>query len=214
MRKMVCCEVFRELIESITLPSDLEVSYLERHLHRVPKRLHAEVQQVLLQEKGYEEIVLGYGLCGNGLNQISGCDCPLIMPRVHDCIPVLYGSKEAYEAMHREKPKTFYYSCGMDFFTTEDYIASLEKFGAKETKAIYQWMFAGYERILFIHIDHPNNAAKLTEAQKLAAFLELPCDEVTGSTAYLQQLLWGPWQDEALFLKVPPQGEILQEDFL
>ena len=43
---------------------------------------------------GYEAILFGYALCGNGLLGLTAFTVPLVIPRAHDCITLLLGSRQ------------------------------------------------------------------------------------------------------------------------
>jgi len=56
--------------------------------------------------------VLGYGLCGNGLHEISAGKHTLLIPRTDDCIAVILGSYQAYRREFDAHPATCYLSKG------------------------------------------------------------------------------------------------------
>ena len=60
----------------------------------------------------YDAILLGYGLCGCGLNGIHSGQVRLVMPRAHDCITLLMGSRERYRAFFQANSGTYYRSVG------------------------------------------------------------------------------------------------------
>ena len=57
-------------------------------------------------------IVLGYGLCSNGLVGVTARRQKLIVPRCHDCIALFLGSPARYDAVFRDHPGTFYLTPG------------------------------------------------------------------------------------------------------
>ena len=68
----MACKVFESLLKDL-LPTDLagQISFLDYGLHRVPKKLNWTVQDEIDAVESPSVIVLGYGLCGNGLNGIK-----------------------------------------------------------------------------------------------------------------------------------------------
>ncbi len=72
--------------------------FLEQSLHRTPKKMapiiQAEVDKAEPQDWDY--IVLGYGLCSNGIVEVKAKRQPIVIPRVHDCISLFLGSHERY----------------------------------------------------------------------------------------------------------------------
>ncbi len=95
---LIACEVFRPELERLTraMRNAPEVTYLEQGLHDTPDELRRRVQQAVdaLEAKGETVIFLAYGLCGRGLTGVTGHTATLILPRVHDCIPVLLGATQ------------------------------------------------------------------------------------------------------------------------
>ena len=56
-----------------------------------------------VDESKYEAILLGYGLCSNGLVGLTARSIPLVIP-VHDCITLFLGSKEQYSITSTRVP--------------------------------------------------------------------------------------------------------------
>jgi hypothetical protein len=64
----ISCKVFEGLIDRF-FPSELveQITFLDYGLHRVPNKLTFTVQNSIDEIDTPSLIVLGYGLCGNGL---------------------------------------------------------------------------------------------------------------------------------------------------
>ncbi|MGW8250062.1 MAG: DUF1638 domain-containing protein, partial [Anaerolineales bacterium] len=64
----LACQVFQHLIEA-RLPADLaqSITYLDYGLHSVPRNLKTCLQEQIDRIEQPSLVVLGYGLCGNGL---------------------------------------------------------------------------------------------------------------------------------------------------
>ena len=59
--------------------------FLETGLHRTPDKMPQAIQEKIFQvEELSSYVVLGYGLCGNGIVGIKAGKRPLIIPRTHD----------------------------------------------------------------------------------------------------------------------------------
>ena len=67
----------------------------------------AKIQEAVdrTPEGVYEAILLGYGLCGNGLDGLTARHTRLVLPRAHDCIALLMGSRERYQAYFEAQPR-------------------------------------------------------------------------------------------------------------
>jgi hypothetical protein len=114
--KFICCNVlFREFCAFATQSEHtIDVQFFEKGLHDEPDKLRIELQQLIDANngKGYDAIVLGAALCGNGCAGLVAGDTQLVLPRAHDCITLLLGSRERYAAQHKANPATYYYTPG------------------------------------------------------------------------------------------------------
>jgi len=75
-------------------------------------RHHLQDQVDAAAADRYDAVMLGYGLCNNSLVGVRARDVPLIIPRAHDCITLLLGSKQRYAQAFGEHPGTYWYSSG------------------------------------------------------------------------------------------------------
>ena len=58
----------------------------------------------------FDAILIGYGLCANGIAGISSSKYKLVIPRAHDCITFLLGSKEKYDDYFKNMPGAYWYT--------------------------------------------------------------------------------------------------------
>lgn len=88
--------------------------FFDYGLHRTPENmarvLQAEIDQAA--EEDYGVIVLGYGLCCNGLVGIACRNQPLVIPRVRDSITLFLGSASSYRYQTTQHPGTYYLTPG------------------------------------------------------------------------------------------------------
>src|SRR5512145_1646558 len=94
---VIACRVLQSMLEQL-LPPNLasQVTFLDYGLHRVPSKLTWTLQEAIDSIEPPSLVVLGYGLCGNGLNGIKAARHTLLVPRTDDCIAILLGSRRAY----------------------------------------------------------------------------------------------------------------------
>ena len=115
--KLISCEVlFREMCDACAhSPHQVDLEFLPKGLHDLgSKAMAAKIQEVVdrTPEGVYDAILLGYGLCGNGLHGLAARHTRLVLPRAHDCIALLMGSRERYQAYFEGNPGTYYLSTG------------------------------------------------------------------------------------------------------
>ncbi len=135
------CQVSQHWLEQL-LPDELtaEITFFDYGLHIVPKNLRQTLQQAIDSIEQPSLIVLGYGLCGNGLDGINAGKHYLLIPRTDDCIAILLGSYQAYLREMKKEPGTYYLSKGWLEAGTNPLAESRkyeEKYGAETTCAGY-----------------------------------------------------------------------------
>ncbi len=215
---IVACEVFRPELERLfeTLETVPPVTYLEQGLHEQPEKLRAEVQATVdrLEAEGVRRILLAYGLCGRGLAGVTPGIAELVIPRVHDCIPVLLGTTQAQANETTLGGSTYWLSPGWLnysktlFFQDREarYRDYEERFGAESAAYLIetegQWL-ANYTNACFIHWEGwPDDEALLARSEAVARDAGLPFRRLPASPAFLEALLAGGRDDR--FLHVNP----------
>ena len=145
----------------------------------------------------YDAILLGYGLCGNGLDGLTARHTRLVLPRAHDCIALLMGSRERYQEYFERNPGTYYRSTGwlergkglqqlthdtMGF--DEPLEAMIRKYGEDNGRYLYEEMTryrSQYSKLTFIETGLEADGKFIAEAaaeaeQKGWSFERLPGD--------------------------------------
>ena len=94
----------------------VDIVLMPQGLHNEPDRLRREVQKALertrdIQDRPYDASLLGYGLCSNGVVGL-GAEIPIVIPRAHDCITLLLGSKDRYQEYFDSHRGVYWYSPG------------------------------------------------------------------------------------------------------
>lgn len=213
--KIIACEVMQEELCGIKAKQDIEFEFISMGLHVHPKKLNSELQRRLDQSAGFDKVILAFGLCGGAARDLKASDSPLIIPRVHDCIPLFLGSSKRYEQFSKEERGTFYLSCG--WMITEKNILSehqriTKKHGEKKALRILSQMYDSYQRVLFIQTGCQAEEETLRESRKIAELLVLRHEVVPGDSMYLNKLVNGPWcQDE--FIHIAPYEMVQEEQF-
>ena len=118
-RKLIACEILRDETEHLLARTGTAARYdcdwLEMGLHEKPERLHVALEERVAACAGrdYDAILLLFGLCSRateGLTPPPGSR--LVIPRVHDCIPLMLGSASAFYREHAAEAGTFWFSRG------------------------------------------------------------------------------------------------------
>jgi hypothetical protein len=115
--KLIACEImYRELCAAVARSvNQVDVEFLPKGLHDIGQaKMSGRLGEVLaaVDESRYEAILLGYGLCSNGLVGLAARSVPLVVPRAHDCITLFLGSKERYLEYFQGHPGVYFKTSG------------------------------------------------------------------------------------------------------
>ena len=218
-RVVIACRVMKADIDAL-LPGDesIEVHYLDQNLHRTPERLGGLVQEKIDAVAGYAgHIVLGYGLCSNGIVGVRAVNQEICVPRVHDCIALMLGSRQAYHDAFKARAGTYYLTAGW-VAEQKDPLGALEneyipKMGREDAEWGLREELKHYTHIVLIGSEGADMAALRKRAKENADFLGMKYEEVDGSPRYFRKLLFGPY-DPSDFVCIAPGEKIPQKPFL
>ena len=115
--KLISCEIiYREICLLVSQSKHvIDVEFLRKGLHDAGhEKMSQTIQNSInnADKDGYDAILMGYGLCNNGIVDIQAVNTPLIIPRAHDCITFFFGSRDEYEKYFSQNPGTYYRTTG------------------------------------------------------------------------------------------------------
>jgi len=221
---VIACQVFQSLLEEL-IPDGMaeHFTFLDYGLHRVPDKLTWTLQDTLDQVEEPSVIILGYGLCGNGLKDIKARQHTLIVPRTDDCIAILLGSYKKYIQEFEATPGSYYLTKGWlesGSNPLQEYQKYQEKYGDDDAAWIMDQQYQHYERLLFVAHTTEDLKKYRPQAQEVAEYCQrwgMRYEEILGSDHYIRRLIevaaaLEKADDE--FVVIPPGGEIKQEMFM
>jgi len=161
-----------------------------------------------------EFIILGYGLCSQGVIGLKSNYAQLIMPRVDDCIAIFLGSRLEYLRQGSRVPGTYYLTkawieAGHGPFA--QYERVLANRGPKHADRLIRTMLANYTRLALIDNGQHELAPSREYAAQTATRFGLRYEEIAGSTQLLQRMIDGPWDQD--FVVVQPGEAVTYEHF-
>ncbi len=202
-------------------PRVRDLVFIPLALHEDPARLQQELQRAVQRAEAnpaVEAIVLVFGLCGRGVENIRHERCPIILARAHDCTTLFLGDKDRYAAYVKDNPGTYWYNPGfirggkIPGPDREDRLR--EEFGRKFDPEDVEFLIeqdreglAHYNRATYVSMDLGDTRKDEEYTQSCAACRNWGYDRVPGNPELLQALLRGDW-DEKRFLIVPPRHVI------
>jgi hypothetical protein len=228
---VVACRVLQELLERL-LPEGLATQYnwMEYSLHRVPMKLTRALQEALDAIDTPSLVVLGYGLCGNGLQGLRSNQHMLLAPRTDDCIAILLGSYRSYMREFQAVPGTIYLTKGWlegGSNPLQEYEALVPRYGEKEALWLMDQQYQNYSRLALVAHSQADMDKYRPQAQAVAQFCQrwnMRYEELLGSDDYVRRLVEattalaaGLALPDPLvrdFVVIPPGGEIEQLMFV
>jgi hypothetical protein len=231
--RAIICEVFTREMEDILprCPHQVDLEIVTMGLHDLGASMTPLLQERIdaADTSGYDAIVLGYALCGRGTDGLRAGRTPLVLPRAHDCIGVLMGSRQKHQAYFENHPGVYYRSRGWIEFqkpgqklqpawaagrgqlderrTLEELIA---QYGEDNGKFLFE-QFTAYRRkysgLTYISTGLSGEEASREKAREEARREGWAFEEVSGSRRLLEQLVNSEWNAED-FLLLPPGAAV------
>lgn len=229
--KLISCEIFyREMCAAVARsPHRIDIKFLPKGLHDLPPgEMPKKVQEAIdaVPSDTYDAVLLGFGLCNNGLAGVTARGCPLILPRAHDCITLFLGSRERYREIFDSHPGTYFltsgwlergeYSGDLSDLSVQQQLGMnqtleelIEQYGEDNAEYLYETLCNGtknYNRFMWIPMgvepESMEQAAKDRAVEKGWEFETVP-----GNMRLIDDLINGNWNDED-FLTVPPGATV------
>lgn len=233
--KALACEVIaRQLFYcAARARHTMDIELMTQGLHDNADACRAELQQRIdaVDPAQFQALVLGYGLCNNALVGVRAGRVRTVVPRAHDCIALLLGSKERYAEEFAREPGTYYYSDGWLEYPERGgkrvaydqksglarrvaYEELVRKYGAENAEFIQQVMSAwqvNYTRGAYIRFPFNHDQTYAATVQRNCAEKGWRYAEMPGDLALLQALLDGEWHEERFLLLEP--GQKIKADY-
>ncbi len=235
--KVVACGVFEPELQRVMqqTPNDVDMHLLDAGLHEDPNQLRGRLQEAIdvAAVEGYDAVVAAYGLCGRGTSGIVARDVPVVLLRVHDCVTLFLGSREAYMEQFRRHPGTFYITPGWyekkvrgsevtkpDGVVERDqidprFIRWAEQFGedgARYLLSFYESWKRNYTRAAFIDTVSGSDEHYERYARDMAEAFGWEYERLEGDTSLLRRVVDGQWDSEDVLVLQPGQRSAISTD--
>lgn len=220
---ILACKVLQSLIEPHLPDAKMPATFMDYGLHRTPQLMTPALQAEIDGIVEPSTIIVGYGLCGNGLAGLKARQHTLIVPRVDDCITMLLGSYRRYMEEFSAEPGTYYLTKGWlesGSHPLKEYREYQEKYDEETAAWLIDEQYRNYKRVVLVAPNQEELDAYREQAREVADFCAsrwgYRYEERIGSEDFVGTLLQlGPQLAKSTddFLVIPPGGEVKQEMF-
>ena len=220
-----CHVLWREFCYTASLSENsFDFNFLDQGLHNTPDILRKNLQEAIdVVPDGYDAVLMGYGLCCNGIEGVKARGTRLVFLRGHDCITFLLGSKERYKEYFDSHPGTYWYSPGWIETGTQPgkdrYEAMLkeyiEKYGednAEYLMKMEQGWFKEYSNAAYVDFGVGDRAVGREYTKECAEWLGWKYDQLDGDGRLMKDMLAGAWNEKEFLIVEPGQSVVASHD--
>ncbi|MCX6384495.1 MAG: DUF1638 domain-containing protein, partial [Actinobacteria bacterium] len=152
--KFIVCDVLYDEIKD-RIPESWTTVNLEKRLHNNSKDLMNKLQDEINRSQEFDLIVLGYALCGKGVEGLVSEKIDMVILKCDDCISILLGSVDEYKKQFKIEPGTYYvtreYLGEVDNIILEGFKDIRFKYDDSTWKWVIGEMLKNYKRLAFIN---------------------------------------------------------------
>jgi len=189
---ILACKVLAPELKALGVPADL-LHLLDQDLHRCPEQLQKAISlnvEDLESHPGVKQIIVAYGYCGGALEGLKSQKAALVVPLVHDCIPLLLG--RTGRASFIDQGNVFFLSPGwIEYGKTPytEFFESQERFGYEDALWVALEMLKSYREVVLIKTVAGLTSTHRNYAYAMANLFGLAYREIEGNEQLLLDLL-------------------------
>ena len=194
-RLLIGCGTIQKELEEVIEQNglDLDVIWLESGLHAVPVELKKELQKHIDAAADYDEVILGYGLCGNALIDITATHCDVLYPQTDDCISAFMCENCREAELRRD---SFFLTRGWMSMKTSDSLTEqfnkvMEQYDEETAREILEMMYGNYKRIVYLKVEDEIAPEDLAQAKQQAADMNFIFEIEPATVKLYEKLLLG-----------------------
>ena len=213
---LIACRTLRTEIEHVVSQHDVKrpIIWMESKLHDEPQKLSAALQETLDGIHDVDLVIFGYGNCGNAVQGLQTGDFELVIPRLDDCISLVFGSQKRREAYGKQYHAMFFTDGWMDegHNMIDEYNSVVERYDEETAEEVFDMMYEHYETMTYLDTGLYDVDALMDRMRFLGEMCDMQQLREPATLSYVERLVLGPW-DEDLFVHVPPHGTVPSKPF-
>jgi hypothetical protein len=206
----------------------VDLEFLPRDIHNCASVMRSRLQELIdnVDPEKYDAILLGYGLCGNGVAGLEARWLPLVIPRAHDCITLFLGSKERYSEYFARNRGVYFKTTGwVERSATADdanqlplsynYNQLVARYGVENADFLREELDSyrlKYTQFTFIEMGVEPNASFERKTLQEAAQRGWKFEKVKGDMRLIRDLVNGQWSDSDFLVVQPGRRVVVQYD--
>jgi len=234
--KVIACKALQREISLLAAKTEavLDITFMRQGLHDTPDLLRAALQQEIdavdagddmhtntpRLGRSFDAILLGYGLCSNGVTGLSSKNHRLVVPRIDDCIGLFLGSHERYRKYFDAHPGTYWYNASWieNAYTPSEanrkalLAEYTEKYGEDNAEYLVDTENStkNYNNAAYVAWEGLNFPEYERYTSEAAAYFGWNFEKVMGDSGWLADMLSGKHDDR---FAVAQPGECFAQDY-
>ncbi len=228
--KVIACKVLTRELSAICADSQnyVDFTWLRQGYHNEPDVLRKILQEEIDKiDEGddpftcttavgeFDAIVLGYGLCSNGVCGVKSKKYPIVIPRAHDCITLFLGSKERYRELFDEKSGGIYWytpgwiensimpSKKRDEINRSIYAEHYGEENADYLMEMEQGWLKKYHWAYYVSLDGVKYPDYRKFTEECADYHGWEFRDIKGNDSLMRAMINGDWDNDR-FIVIPP----------
>lgn len=218
MKAIIACGSIQPELDKLCDKQEVKTYYLPQNLHRTPQKMANAIQDIIKKiPADIEKVILGYGLCSNGIVGVEAPAQGLYIPKIHDCIALYLGSRKKYNEIFKNHPGTYHLTQSW-IENEKDPLGLLqneytERVGREMAEEAMQHEIKNYEHISYINTGTGDVEKNRQRAKENAKYFGKTFIEYKGTNQYFKKILEGPYQNDD-FVYIEPHQKVKQIQFL
>lgn len=213
-RTIIACAMLEDEFNAVyeKLGCDIPVIWLDRGYHNTPENLRIKLQETINSLQDQDELLLCFGLCGNGTAGLKSEKARLIVPKFDDCLNMILcdGNRTCRGLV---QPGTMYLTSGWTKDTEgilQQYDELLEEYDEETRDDILEMMYAHYDSVTVIDTGCYPLEETMEYAKQTCELMDFTLKTTKGYTTIIEKLLTGDWDHN--FIQLEPQN-VLSDTF-
>lgn len=214
-KTIIACAMLEDEINYVyeKLNCSYPIVWLERGYHNYPEKLREKLQETIDSLQDQDELLLCFGLCGNGTAGLKSETARLILPKFDDCLNMLLcdGTRSCRGLV---EAGTMYLTGGWtkdEEGILQQYDKLLEDYDEEMRDAVLEMMYAHYDSVTLIDTGCYQMESVMDYAKKTCELMDFELKTTKGHVLMLEKLFSGEWDTN--FIIIEPGTPLSEEKF-